>query len=188
MTRTQTSDIDQQFARQVLVHLDAAYNLARWLLHDDAAAEDVTQEACLRAYRFFGTLQGESARAWLMAIVRNTSYGWLALHRQPGLSIVFDDTIEAIDAQESGQEGEDPLHILLRRGERDWLNQCLRALPMEFREVLILRDMEEMSYQEISSVVGIPMGTVMSRLSRARRQLRALLLRQEKGGHHEARA
>ena len=157
------------FERAILPHLDSAYNLARWLTRNDADAEDVAQEGVLRAFKFFEGFHGGDARAWLLAIVRNTCHTWLRRNRTPGPSVVFDE-------QTYGVSGEDPETILLEEADRQVLRQALEELPVEFREVVLLREFEELSYTEIAGIVGAPVGTVMSRLSRARRRLQLSLI------------
>lgn len=157
------------------MHLDAAHNLARWLTRDAGNAEDVVQEACLRALRFLDGFHGENARAWLLAIVRNTYYTLLARNRTQMLNVPFDEeTLVAnggdvdaltVDANYS-VEG-----ALERKDNRRLVNHALDQLPVEFREVIILRELEDMSYREIATVANIPIGTVMSRLARARKLL-----------------
>ena len=174
----------EQFQRAVLPHLNAAYNLARWLCRNDHDAEDIVQEATLRAFRFFDGFHGEDARAWLLAIVRNTTYTWLQQNRGHESSTSFDEEFHSL--QEGGsvtlpnQADSNPEAILARDDDRGLVNRALEMLPVEFREVLVLRELEELSYKEISSVAGIPMGTVMSRLARARRLLGECLKRMDK--------
>jgi RNA polymerase sigma-70 factor (ECF subfamily) len=154
----------------ILPHLDAAYNLARWLVHNSTDAEDVAQEACLRALRYFGTFHGVDARAWLLRIVRNTSYRWMQEHRAQESAAEFDEDIHSGTGQRPNPEA-----LVLQRDDGRLLEQAMRKLPARFREVLVLRELEGLSYKEISDVVGIPMGTVMSSLSRARERLRDAL-------------
>jgi len=174
----------EQFQRAVLPHLNAAYNLARWLCRNDHDAEDIVQEATLRAFRFFDGFHGEDARAWLLAIVRNTTYTWLQQNRGHESSTSFDEEFHSL--QEGGsvtllnQADSNPEAILARDDDRGLVNRALEMLPMEFREVLVLRELEELSYKEISSIAGIPMGTVMSRLARARRLLGECLNQMDK--------
>ena len=153
----------------MLPHLDAAYNLARWLTHNDHDAEDVLQEATLRAYRFLDGLRGE-ARPWLLAIVRNTCFTWLQVNRPAELAGFDDCAIEPDPADENGPEAQ-----ALRNSDRRMLNEALAALPAQLREVLILRELEDLSYKDIARIADLPIGTVMSRLSRARRLLAASL-------------
>ena len=145
-------------------HLDAAFNLARWITRNDHDAEDVVQEAMLRAYRFCDSLRGEP-RPWLLAIVRNACFSWLRANRPADLAGGLDD--EAAPADEAAG----PEMLAEREFDRRRLNEAIAALPAQFREVLVLRELEDLSYKDIARVVGAPMGTVMSRLSRARRLL-----------------
>jgi RNA polymerase sigma-70 factor (ECF subfamily) len=158
-----------------LPHLDAAYNLARWLTRDPADAADVVQEAMLRALRFFGGYRGGSGKSWLLAIVRNTAIDWMRTNRPAQAVTPFqdDDPLENIPA-----EGDDPEAALIRIGDRQQLDRLIAALPAEFRECLVLREMEELSYKEIAAVTGVPIGTVMSRLSRARLLMQRALIRE----------
>ena len=157
------------FEQEMLPHLDAAYNLARWLTHDEEDAQDVVQEAYMRAFRFFGGFLGENARAWLLRIVRNTCYTWLQQNRPQQITTESDDQLFGTDPTPSPEEA------LLRNDGGKLLRKALETLPSNFREVLVLRELEEMSYKEISEVTGMPLGTVMSRLSRARDLCRQFL-------------
>lgn len=159
-----------RFEKVALPHLSAAYNLARWLVHDENEAEDIVQEAYLRAFKFFGTYYGGDARAWLLTIVRNTCYTWLQQNRVLRLADPIDDKID-----ELGPSGSDPETLLLQSVDSQMVRQSLQELPVEFREVVVLREMEGFSYKEIANVVDIPIGTVMSRLKRGRSRLHALL-------------
>ena len=151
------------FERTVLAHLDAAYNLARWITRDAAGAEDAVQDACLRAFRFFDAQQGPSAKAWFMAIVRNACLDWLEAHRQGGEEQYDEDThAGAAPAVES------PESLLARESEARWVRGHIATLPREYREVIVLRELEELSYKEIGVIVDVPIGTVMSRLARGR--------------------
>ena len=149
-----------RFEDVVLPHADAAYNLARWLTRDDHDADDVTQDAMLRAYRFFPGLRGE-ARPWLLAIVRNVCWTWLQAKRPAELTVV--DEIEA--------ETPGPEVLLAREVDRKALNEAIASLPVVFREAIILRELEDLSYKQIAHITDVPIGTVMSRLARARRLL-----------------
>ena len=159
------------FEQTVLPHLDAAYNLARWLTRNRQDAQDAVQEACLRAFRFFPTFRGGDGRAWLMKIVRNACYTLLCSNRSLQEAAEFDENVFSPDPHISNPEEtaiEDDHSALLRK--------ALEKLPPNFREVLILREIEEMSYSEIADITGMPAGTVMSSLSRARRRLRQTLI------------
>ena len=157
-----------RFEQLVLPHLDAAFNLARWLLRNRADAEDVLQEAMLRSYRFFDRFRGGDARAWLLQIVRNSCYTWLEKHRPADLMTEFNEEIHRT-------AGTDPERLALQSDERGQLMRALESLPARPREVLVLRELEGCSYKEIAEITGIPMGTVMSTLSRARERLQQAL-------------
>ncbi len=159
-----------RFEQVVMPHLDAAYNLARWLTRNDQDAEDVVQEAFLRAFRFFGGFRGGDARAWLLKIVRNTCYTWFQQNRPQELAAEFNEEIHTPEADVPDAEA-----LLLQGADAQLLRRALEELPAEFREALVLRELEGLSYKEIAEVAGISMGTVMSRLSRARRRLEAAL-------------
>jgi RNA polymerase sigma-70 factor, ECF subfamily len=160
----------RRFEAAVLPHLDAAYNLARWLLRDDAEAEDLVQTACLRALRFFDGSAGAKPRAWLLAIVRNAFYSALPRHRADASAAPFDEEIHSGE-----RSGPDPEADLLRRADAAALRQAIAALSPPFREVIVLREIEGLAYREIAEVAAIPIGTVMSRLARARQHLQVLL-------------
>jgi RNA polymerase sigma factor (sigma-70 family) len=162
-----------RFEQVILPHLDAAYNLSRWLTRSDNDAEDVTQEAFLRALRFFGTFQGENGRAWLLAIVRNTCNTWLGRNRPHELTLAqpFDETVH------SGSDELNPEVLALRHADREFVQQAIEELPLEYREAIVLRELEGFSYKEIAQVSDVPVGTVMSRLARARKQLEQRLIK-----------
>jgi RNA polymerase sigma factor (sigma-70 family) len=158
-----------RFEKTVLVHLDAAYNLARWLTQDELGAEDAMQDACLRAFRFFDSLHGPNPKAWFMAIVRNACLDWLKNNRQRTLEDAYDDEVHgAGTASPSNAAIESPEAAAMRASDARWVREGIAALPREYREVLVLRELEELSYKEISVIVDVPIGTVMSRLSRGR--------------------
>jgi RNA polymerase sigma-70 factor, ECF subfamily len=159
------------FEEAVLPHLDAAYNLARWLTRNDQDAQDAVQEACLRAFRFFPSFHGGDARAWLMKIVRNACYTWLHTNRPLQEAGEFDENLIPPDSC-----APNPEEVLLRDDSSTLVRKALENLPPNFREVLILRELEGMSYREIATITGIPAGTVMSSLSRGRDRLRRALI------------
>jgi len=161
------------FEIEVMKHLDAAYNLARWLARNDQDAEDVVQEAVLRAFRFFGGFRGGDAKVWLLAIVRNTFYTLRSRAPAAGAVDEFDEAIHR------GEEHDDPQAVLLRAIDAQSLRDALERLPPEFREVLVLRELEECSYKEIASITNLKIGTVMSRLARARGRLQLELTGRE---------
>ena len=168
------SDSSQRvrFERVVLPHLDAAYNLARWLTRNDHDAEDVTQEACARAFRFFASFHGGNAKIWLLTIVRRTCYTWLDKHRAGKTTTMFDEELHSIGATDrnggAGPGGDTPETLLLQNADLRRLGECLEQLPREFRETVVLRELEGLSYKEISAITDVPLGTVMSRLARGR--------------------
>ncbi|MBV8125658.1 MAG: sigma-70 family RNA polymerase sigma factor [Burkholderiaceae bacterium] len=165
----------QTFETRVLPHLDAAYNLARWLLRDDHAAEDAVQNALMRAMRYIASLRGDDARAWLMGIVRNTCFSALEQMREGPQWVEFDEA--AFDAGLNAVDGApgDPAVQLQRLRTRRGVDAAIRALSPPLREVIVLRELEGLDYAEIAAITGVPMGTVMSRLSRAREKLREAL-------------
>jgi len=155
------------FDELILPHLDAAHNLARWLVRGSDDVEDVVQEACLRALRYFGTFRGGNARAWLLKIVRTTAFARLQKNRAHLLDAEFNEEIHS-----DGGEALNPETLLLQRADRQLLEQAMNHLPDGLREILMLRELEGLSYKEIAEVVGVPMGTVMSMLFRARERFR----------------
>ena len=165
------------FEAAILPHLDAAYTLARYLMRDPHDAEDAVQDAVLRALRYFDTFRGGDARAWLLAIVRNRCHSLRYDRRniRDRAAVAFD---EALHSDETDAEPADA--ALLRAASREALEEALRRLPEEFREVIVLRELQQLSYREISEIIGVPIGTVMSRLSRARQRLQHAL------GHESA--
>ncbi|EDY18268.1 RNA polymerase, sigma-24 subunit, ECF subfamily [Chthoniobacter flavus Ellin428] len=170
-------DAAANFDQTILPHLDAAYNLARWLIGNERDAEDVTQEACLRAFKFFDGFRGGDARAWLLTIVRRSAWTWLRSNRRHEEAVEFDEELHGgIDVSAS------PEVSLIRAGDVDAVRQAIATLPAVFREVLVLRELEDCSYKEIADIAGVPIGTVMSRLTRARRQLQTALSTQPQSG------
>ena len=158
------------FEETMLPHLDAAHNLARWLLRNEQDAQDVVQEAYLRAFKSFGGFRGSNGRAWLLTIVRNTSYTLLKKNKAVDLTTTFDEEIHA-----SGHESVSPVTILEHSENAALIREAMDELPVEFREILTLRHLEGLSYNEIVDVAQIPPGTVMSRLARARAKLKEYL-------------
>ncbi len=167
----------RDFDTLVLPHLGAGYNLARWLLRDESHAEDAVQDAALRALRYFHALKGDDARAWFLGIVRNTCMDHLRHRGARAEDGLEDDAMEAAQLA-VGQVAADPATDLERAHERAWVNAAVRALPAAMREVIVLREMEGLDYAQIAAIAGIPLGTVMSRLARARTRLRELLAQQ----------
>jgi RNA polymerase sigma factor (sigma-70 family) len=166
----QEADERARFDLALMPHLGAAYNLARWLTRDDHDAQDVVQEAYLRALKFFDGFHGADGRGWLLAIVRNACHTWLQQKRTRGVSTPFDEELHGVET-----DALTPEKALLRQESKQTVRQAVEALPVDLREVVVLREFEGLSYKEIAAVAGIPMGTVMSRLSRARERLQQLL-------------
>jgi RNA polymerase sigma-70 factor (ECF subfamily) len=158
-----------RFEQLVLPHLDAAFNLARWLLRSQADAEDVAQEAMLRSYKFFPSFRGGDARSWLLRIVRNTCYSWIEKNSREGNMTEFDEEFH-------GPASPSPEEAAIAGQDRARLTRALESLSPRAREVLVLRELEGCSYKEIAAITSIPIGTVMSSLSRARRQLLSTLV------------
>jgi RNA polymerase sigma-70 factor, ECF subfamily len=166
-----------RFERILLPHLDAAHNLARWLVRNPQDAEDVVQEAYLRAFKFQDGYQGGDARAWLLKIVRNTSYSFLGRKRPAESAEEFDETVHREPAERPNAEA-----ALIQDAESRAVREALQELPANFREILILREFEGLSYKEIAQIVNVPIGTVMSGLARGRTQLRELIVRNREQG------
>jgi len=161
-----------------LPHLNSAFNLARWLVRDDHDAQDIVQEAYLRGLRYFDSFQGDDARPWLLGIVRNTCYTWLRARGQMPETVEFDDDRDSVGADAPSG---DPEALLMRKQEVGRINCALEGLSTVFREAIVLRELEGLSYTEIAAVTDVPIGTVMSRLSRARTLLRAALGSKDQG-------
>ncbi len=160
-----------RFEDVALPHLSAAYNLARWLVRNDQDAEDVVQEAYLRAFKFFGGYRGGDSRTWLLTIVRNTCYSWLQRNRSREFTDSIDDTHE-----DATIDFANPELRLVQDANAQMVRESLAGLPLEFREVMVMRELEELSYKEIATIADLPIGTVMSRLARGRKRLHALLM------------
>jgi RNA polymerase sigma-70 factor, ECF subfamily len=174
------ADRSQQFEALVLPHLAAAYNLARWMCRSATDASDIVQEAMMRALQYFAGYRGGDARAWLLQIVRYAAHSWLARNRPVGQLPLPEECTEPAAAFDgrwlaTSPAAGDPLLGLAAREEAEGLREAIARLPLEQREVLILREFEELSYREIASIIDAPLGTVMSRLARARDQLAALV-------------
>lgn len=165
------------FEQQVLPHLDAAHNLARWLTGNEHDAQDVAQESFLRAFRHFESFRGENSRAWLLTIVRNTFYNWLRDNRQPAVVGSIEEEALAVE-----DVSVNPEKLLLRIADAETIRQAIAGLPVEFREIIILREMEGFDYKEIAEITDTPIGTVMSRLSRARKRLQRRFAEMVKAG------
>ncbi len=169
----------QRFERIVMPHLGAGYSLARWLTRNDHDAEDIVQEAYLRAFRSFDRYRGGDPRSWLLTIVRNTCYTWLRRNRAAEMAAGAADGGWGEIAADPATE---PEARCIRDADRELLREALEALPAEFREALVLRELEGFSYKEIADIADVPLGTVMSRLARARQRLQQTLLRRRKEG------
>jgi RNA polymerase sigma factor (sigma-70 family) len=165
----------RRFQAMALPHLDAAYNLARWLSHNPRDAEDIAQEAYLRALRFFDTFRGDSARPWLLAIVRRVWYDEWRRRSTSEEVTPFDELRDDTPPEGWETASADPETLAMRAEDARGVQDALQRLPVEYREVLVLREMEDLSYREIAVIVDVPVGTVMSRLARGRRRLATLL-------------
>jgi RNA polymerase sigma factor (sigma-70 family) len=171
----------RSFEEVLLPHLDAAFNYARWLTKNDADAEDVVQDAYVRALRFFSSLRGEDARAWLLTIVRNTWYGRFPRRAgSVGMTVADADA----DADNRADASLDPEAQMIQQQTVEQVRRALETLPTDFLEVLVLRELEGLSYKEIAAIVGIPLGTVMSRIARGRERLAGVLAINELSGGH----
>ena len=162
----------REFEAIILPHLDAAFNLARWIARNDRDAEDIVQEACIKALQSFDSLRSKDGRPWFLTIVRNVSYTWLSSHRlYEANGVEFDD-----EEHSSENFGMDPASIIEREFDKQTLINALEKLPAELREIIVLRELESFSYKEIAHIMNIPIGTVMSRLARGRASLHKELL------------
>ena len=166
----------RQFELDAVMHLNSAYNLSRWLVRDESVAQDMVQEAYLRAHRYQDSFRGNDMRPWLLSIVRNTCFSWLQENQQKRHEVEFDEERDSGQTDLFGEAiNNNPEAVFMRTQASQNLNEAIGSLPPLFREVLILRELEEMSYEDIAVVAVIPIGTVMSRLSRARSLLRNIL-------------
>jgi RNA polymerase sigma-70 factor (ECF subfamily) len=164
------------FEEIILPHLNSAYNLARWLTRNEHDAQDVVQESYLRAFRFFDGYHGGEPKAWLLAVVRNTCHTWRRREKRDVTKVLFDEAAHTPDPDTPNAE-----ERLVEATKMNTLRHCIETLPVEFREVLVMRELEEMSYQQVADVAGLPVGTVMSRLSRARKRLEECAGRRKSG-------
>lgn len=155
----------EMFEEVILPHLNAAHNLARWLTRNEQDAQDVVQESYLRAFRFFDSFRGRDGKSWLLAVVRNTCFTWRR-QEKPSTQVPFDEVTHSVNVHEPNQEDS-----LVESSKIRVLRDCIEMLPPDFREIIVMRELEEMSYRQISDVACLPVGTVMSRLSRARKRL-----------------
>ena len=174
----------QRFGEVVLPHLDSAYNLARWLTRNDHDADDIVQDAYLRAFRAFAGFRGDNARPWLLAIVRNTCFTWLKRHRRAEVEVPYDDELHGGDEVCDGASDSNPETILARLDNVRIVDAALAQLPVGYREIVVLRDIEDLSYKEIAQVADLPIGTVMSRLARGRKLLVKHLTQLRDGDSH----
>jgi RNA polymerase sigma-70 factor (ECF subfamily) len=165
-----------RFSEEVLVNLDSAYSLARWITRDASAARDAVQDACLRAFRAFDEMHGPNARGWFLAIVRSACLDELRQRRDRASDVEYDDDLHGAATDGDAVAALTPEEIAERSSDARWLHGCIETLPREYREVLVLRELEELSYKEISAIVDIPIGTVMSRLARGRDLLQQRML------------
>lgn len=171
----------ERFESQVLIHMDAAYRLAAWLMRSESQAEEAVQEAYLRAFRFFESFRGGDARPWLLGIVRNTCYTLIEQEGPAAGLVEFHEETHGEEAMAAGAVLNFPLNpesAAIADAEAALVQRCLRALPAEYREVVVLRELQECSYKDIAAIAGVPIGTVMSRLARGRRLLRRALVEQ----------
>jgi RNA polymerase sigma-70 factor, ECF subfamily len=181
LVSVESKDDQARFKKMVLPHLVDAYALARWLTGNPADAEDVVQEASLRAFRAMYSFAGGNVRAWLLTITRNAAYSWMAKNRPPSVFAV--DDLEAVERNEASkgmmEESETPETALIAKTQSKQLETTIAQLPLPFRETLVLRDVQGLDYREIATMTHVPIGTVMSRLARARQRLMASIARGE---------
>ena len=169
---------EQRFQVMLLPHLNSAFNLARWLTRSHHDAEDVVQEAYLRAFKFFDSFHGEDGRVWLLGIVRNTFYTWYQQNKTQAQNTPFEEELHSIKIEDDAiaqSAGNNPEALLMQKDSQRQMQQALESLSVEFREVMVMRELEELSYKQIAGIIGTPIGTVMSRLGRGRKQLAEIL-------------
>ncbi len=169
-----------RFEEQVLAHLDAAYNLARWITRDPVAAKDAVQDGCLRAFRAFDQVQGPNVRSWFLAVIRSACLDLLRDQRGRAVEEAYDEELHGSGIATDTAGTITPEEIVARASDERWLHACIDALPRDYREVIVLRELEELSYKEIGAIVDIPIGTVMSRLSRGRDLLQRRMMTEYK--------
>jgi RNA polymerase sigma-70 factor (ECF subfamily) len=170
-TAVEEDDKLARFEQSIMPHMNAAYNLARWLAGNDADAQDVVQEAYLRAFKFLSGFRGGDSRSWLLRIVRNAFYDWLKRNRRDNADTLFDEELHGTEASTGI-----PDSLLVQKADQAMMREAIEDLPCEFREILVLRELEGCSYKEIADIAEVPLGTVMSRLARAREQLKTLVI------------
>lgn len=177
-----SSTKEKRFQAMLLPHLDSAFNLARWLTRSNQEAEEIVQEAYLRAYKFFDGFHGEDGRAWLLGIVRNTFYTWYQQNKAGAKNTQFEEELHSAKSTDPGvatYADNNPETLLIQKDCERLMELALETLSVEFREVMVLRELEELSYKQIAGITGIPIGTVMSRLGRGRKQLADILAAQK---------
>jgi RNA polymerase sigma-70 factor (ECF subfamily) len=168
----------KRFHEMVLPHLDSAFNLARWLTRSSQEAEEIVQEAYLRAFKYFDGFHGDDGRAWLLGIVRKTFYSWYQQNKPGSQSIQFEEELHSVkgtDDSVANHADNNPESLLIQKDCQRQMRLALETLSLEYREVMVLRELEDLSYKQIAGITGIPLGTVMSRLGRGRKQLAAIL-------------
>lgn len=169
---------EERFQAMMLPYLDSAFNLARWLTRGHQDAEDIVQESYLRAFKFFDSFHGEDGRAWLLGIVRNTFYTWYQQNKTQAKNTQFEEELHGAqleDAADTQFADYDPEALLMQKDNRRQLQRALETLSVEFREVIVMRELEDLSYKQIAGIIGVPIGTVMSRLGRGRKHLAKIL-------------
>jgi len=169
-----------RFEAVILVHLDSAYNVARWIVRDADQARDAVQDGCLRAFRAFDQMHGPNPRAWFLAVIRNSCIDLLRSRKGHAGDEEYDDDVHGAANAADSDAVATPEDLAVRASDARWLHGCIESLPREYREVVVLRELEELSYKEIGAIVDIPIGTVMSRLARGRDLLQQRLLLAQK--------